>query len=90
MLKAMTCRGEKMSVSYFMACEKCKECYWVAQDGFKFFTFYSREPQCMQGIGEFLGKHVLCGGDGPKLMSEYCVEDYTEIEWPKCPQTTSK
>jgi hypothetical protein len=77
-----------MSTSYYMACEKCQECYWVGQDGWKFFTFYSGEPRCMSGIGDFLGKHLLCGGGGPRLMSEHRVDDFKEIDWPKPPPPT--
>lgn len=72
-----------MSTDYYIACETCKECYHVGQDGWKFFTFYSGEPECMSGIGGFLEKHVLCGdGSGLKILSEYRVEDFKEVEWP--------
>ena len=74
-----------MSTSYYLACEKCNECYWIGQDGVKFFTFYSGEPQCMKGISSFIGKHVLCGGKGPRIMSEHATDGFIEIGWPNGP-----
>ena len=71
-----------MSVDYYMACEACKECYWVGQDGLSGFTFYSGEPRCMKGLPDFLEEHVLCGGEGPRLMPEQHVEDFKQIDWP--------
>jgi hypothetical protein len=73
-----------MSTSYYLACDKCQECYLVGQDGWKFFTFYSGEPSCMAGIRPFIEKHVLCG-DPMRLLSEHRVEDYKEVEWPSDP-----
>ena len=72
-----------MSTEYYLACSTCRESYLIGQDGWKFFTFYSGETACMDGIGNFLEKHVLCG-DGNKLnvLSEYKVDDFKEIEWP--------
>lgn len=82
-----------MSTCYYMACEKCREYYWVAQDGMSGFHFYSREPRCMEGISAFLGKHVLCGKP-PVLMSEhYLIEqepEWKEIEWPLPPKGTTE
>jgi hypothetical protein len=71
-----------MSTSYFMACEQCKERYLIGQDGWKFFTFYSGEPDCMKGIGDFIGRHVLCGGT-LQVLPESRVEELVEIEWSK-------
>lgn len=71
-----------MSTDFHIACEKCRECYWVGQLGMRMFSFYSGEPQCMKGIGPFIEKHVLCGGGGPRLLAEQFVDDFTEVEWP--------
>lgn len=71
-----------MSVDFYVACETCKKCYHVAQDGFSGFTFYSGEPRCMKGLGPFLAKHLLCGKP-VKFISEHCLEEYAEEDWPR-------
>ena len=72
----------RMSTDYYMACEVCQECYHVAQDGMSGFSFYSGEPRCMKGIGQFLAKHVLCGKP-VLLLSEHRAEDYKIVDWPR-------
>lgn len=79
-----------MSTNYYMACEKCQECYWVAQDGMSGFAFYSGEPRCMAGMNDFLSKHVLCGGTGLRLMSEHRVEDFKDVDWPPTPPAANE
>lgn len=69
-----------MSVDYYLACNKCRKCYHVAQDGMSGFTFYSGEPRCMKGLGPFLAEHVLCGA--PVVLAEHHLDDYDRVEWP--------
>jgi len=72
-----------MSTSFYLACPKCRKSYLVGQDGWKFFTFYSGEPQCMAGIGKFLGDHILCdGGSYVMVLPESLVYDFEIVEWP--------
>lgn len=72
-----------MSVDYYFACEKCRQCIHVAQDGFGGWTFYRGEPDCMKHLGEFLGEHSLCGdrANHVLLLPEQYVEDFDEREW---------
>lgn len=68
-----------MSVDYYFACGKCKQCVQIAQDGLSGFTFYSGEPNCMQELGKFLREHALCSNI--LFLTEYQVEDMDEREW---------
>lgn len=72
-----------MSTCYYLACETCKECYWIGQDGLSGFTFYSGEPLCLEGLTPFMEKHVLCEPMSLKVLSEHRVEDFKEVEWPR-------
>lgn len=69
-----------MSVNYYLACEKCQECYHIAHHGLSGFAFYYGELDCMKGALEFMGKHTLCEGNDLKILAEYRVEDFKEIE----------
>ena len=72
-----------MSTSYYLACVECNKAYLIGQDGWKFFTFYSGEKECMSGIGYFLGEHVLCGINNVLVLSEHRVDEFNIIDWPK-------
>lgn len=72
-----------MSVDYYMACEKCRECIHVAHDGLSGWRFYSGEPDCMKQLGKFLGDHSLCVDQSNHLalLYEHAVEDFAHREW---------
>jgi hypothetical protein len=44
-----------MSVTFSMACKKCKEHLWIGQSS---RTFYSGEPETMEKLKEFLFNHM--------------------------------
>ena len=75
-----------MSTDYYIGCEKCREAYHIGQDGWKFFTFYSGEPKCMAGIGDFIGRHVNNEGCRLVVMSEHRIDadnhEWAYVEWP--------
>ena len=68
-----------MSVDFYFACGKCNQCIHVAQDGLSGFSFYSRVPNCMHELGEFLHEHSLC--NSILFLPEHQVEDMDEREW---------
>ena len=74
-----------MSVDFYLVCHTCKKMLHVAQDGLGGWSFYSREPKCMQALGSFMESHSIDNTDHKfELLNEYRVEqleDYEEIRW---------
>lgn len=46
-----------MSLDLHLACKKCEESIWIAQDGLGGFTLYWGEPDTMKHLAKFLQKH---------------------------------